>query len=104
MVKGDYGKERVIAEIQRVDLDGCFERSWPALSGAERRTLVEGNSDIVAEHTQKKYAAGDWSDEARFGSTVKRIEITRADLFGGPRLTDARLAMEKAAGLKQMYR
>lgn len=106
LVKADYGGQRVIAEIQRVDLDDYFERSWPHLTGADRRTLVEGNSDIIGGyHTQRRCEAGEWRDEVRpGGTTVKRVEIKRADLFGGPRMTDARLVIQKSAGFVAVAR
>jgi hypothetical protein len=100
LMKGDYGKQRVLAAIPRIDLDDYFEKSWPSLTDTDRRTLLEGNADIIAAHMQRKCEAGEWKDENRFGSTVKRIEISRDDLFSGPRLTDARLKMQKEAGFK----
>ena len=41
---------------------------------------------------QKKCEAGEWKDEEQPGGMVKKVEISRADLFGVvPRLSDDRL-------------
>jgi hypothetical protein len=100
-VKGDYGSERVFAEIPRSVIDDYFEQICPSLTDQDRRTLIEGNADIFAGHMQKKCEAGDWKDDNRFGSTVKRVEIGRADLFGGPRLSSDRLKVFKGAGFQK---
>lgn len=96
-VAANYGKQRIVCQVRRVDLDDYFENSWPNLDDIDRRMLVEGNEAIFVGHLQKKCDAGDWKDEGHFGSTVKRVEIGLNDLRGGPRLSDARL-MAKSAG------
>lgn len=101
VVAADYGKQRVICQVRRVDLDDYFQSTWPDLDDTDRRMLVEGNEGIFIAHVQKKCDAGDWRDEGRFGSTVKRVEISLNELRGGPRLSDARLQIAKNAGFRR---
>jgi hypothetical protein len=101
MVKGNYGQQRVIAEIARIDLDDYFEDRQPNLTDADRQTLVEDNAEIIAGHMQRKCETGEWKDENRFSSTVKRVEINLQDLRKGPRLTDEKLATRKAASASE---
>jgi hypothetical protein len=58
LVAGDFGKQRVIAVLDRVDLDDYFEKDWPHLDDAQRRILVEGNKEIIGNLMQKKCEAG----------------------------------------------
>jgi hypothetical protein len=87
LVAGYYGEQRVIAEIDRVDLDDYFEKGYPHLDDAQRRILVDGNKEIIGGLMQKKCEAGEWKDA---GGMVKKVEISRADLFGAV-LSDDRL-------------
>lgn len=92
IVAGDYGKQRVIAVINRVDLDDYFERGWPQLDDTQRRLLVEGNKATIADLMGRKCAAGEWQDDRRPGGVVKRVDIALVDLLGvTPRLTDEAL-------------
>ena len=102
LVKGDFGSHRVVASIPRVALDDYFPNR-PHLTSAQRHALVESNRDAIASILQRKCERGEWHDEDRFGSTVKRVDIDKADLIV-PRLTDARLTMEEQAGFKPMPR
>jgi hypothetical protein len=103
VVKGDYGQERVFAEIPRIALDEYFPHR-PSLTVAQRRSLVESNSAIIAGIVARKCERGDWRSVPRWGSTIKQVDIDRADLFSGQRLTDARLVMEETAGFSRAYR
>jgi hypothetical protein len=102
LVKADFGADRVIASIPRVALDDYFPHR-PHLTSVQRCALVESNRDAIASILQRKCERGEWHDENRFGSTVKRVDIDKADLTV-PRLTDARLTMEEKAGFKPMRR
>ena len=102
LIKADYGQERVIASIPRIALDDYFAHR-PHPTSAQRRSLVESNRDAIASVVEGKCERGDWQDEHRFGSTVKRVEIEKSDLITA-RLTDARLYMEEAAGFRPMPR
>jgi hypothetical protein len=101
LVAGDFGKQRVIAVLDRVDLDDYFEKDWPHLDDAHRRILVEGNKEIIRAFMQKKCEAGEWQDEKLDGGMVKQVTIGRDDLFGMvPRLSDARLKVFEGAGFR----
>jgi hypothetical protein len=102
LVKADFGAHRVIASIPRVALDDYFPHR-PHLTSVQRYALAESNRDAIASILQRKCEHGEWHDENRFGSTVKRVDIDKADLMV-PRLTDARLTMEEKAGFKPMPR
>jgi hypothetical protein len=102
LVKGDFGPYRIVASIPRVALDDYFPHR-PHLTSAQRYALVESNHRAIASVLQRKCVRGDWHDENRFGSTVKRVDIDKADSTV-PRLTDARLTMEEQAGFKSMPR
>jgi hypothetical protein len=102
LVAGDYGNERVIAVVDRVDLDDYFEKGWPHLDDAQRRVLVEGNKEVIGGLIQKKCEAGEWQDEKQPGGMVKKVTISRADLFGVvPRLSDDRLKVFQGAGFQK---
>jgi hypothetical protein len=78
-----------------------FEKDWPHLDDAQRRILVEGNKEILGALMQKKCEAREWQDEKQPGGKVKKITISRADLFGVvPRLSDARLKVFQGAGFQ----
>jgi hypothetical protein len=99
LVAGYYGKQPVIAVIDRVDLNDYFEKGYPHLDDAQRRILVDGNKESIGRLMQKKCEAGEWKDE---GGMVKEVEISRADLFGVvPRLSDDRLKVFQAAGFQK---
>jgi hypothetical protein len=76
-VAGDYGNERVIAVLDRVDLDDYFQKDWPHLDDAQRRILVDGNKEIIGRIMQKKCEAGEWQDEKRLGRMVKNVRDAR---------------------------
>ena len=102
LVAGYYGNERVITVLDRVDLDDYFEKEWPHRDDAQRRVLVEGNKEIVGGLMQKKCEAGEWKDDKQPGGTVKKVEISRDELFGVvPRLSDARLKVHQGAGFQK---
>jgi hypothetical protein len=103
VVAGNYWKERVFAEIDRIALDDYFPHR-PSLTGAQRHSLVESNKDIIAGIVARKCERGDWRSVARFGSTIKQVDIDKADLFSGPRLSDARLVIEETAGFSSAHR
>jgi hypothetical protein len=96
VVKGDYGNERVFAEIPRIALDDYFPHR-PSLTAAQRYSLVESNSEIIAEIMARKCERSEWRSVPRFGSTIKQVDLDKADLFSGPRLSDARLVMDETA-------
>jgi hypothetical protein len=102
LIAGDYGEQRVIAVLDRVDLDDYFEKDWPHLDDAQRRILVDGNQEIIGGLMQKKCEVGDWYDEEQPGGMVKKVTIGRADLFGMvPRLSDARLRVLQGAAFQR---
>jgi hypothetical protein len=102
VVAGDYGNERVFAEIPRVALDDYFPHR--SMNASQRHSLVESNKDIIAGIVARKCEAGDWQSVSRWGSTIKQVNIDKIDLFSGPRLSDARLVMEETAGFSSAHR
>jgi hypothetical protein len=102
-VKSNFGKERVFAEIPRIALDDYFPHR-PSLNAAQRHSLVESNKDIIAGIMARKCERGEWCSVSRWGSTIKQVDIDKADLFSGPRLSDARLVMEETAGFSSAHR
>jgi hypothetical protein len=74
------------------------------LTGAQRLSLVESNKDIIAGIMARKCERRDWRPVSRWGSTIKQVAIDKADLFSGPRLSDARLVMEETAGSSRAHR
>jgi hypothetical protein len=79
----------VITVLDRVDLDDYFQEDWPHLDDSQRRVLVEYNKETIGNLMQKKCAISGWRDEDYPGGTVKKVTISRADLFGiEPRLSD----------------
>jgi hypothetical protein len=102
VVAGDYGEERVFSEIPRTALDDYFPHR--SLNAVQRYSLIESNKDIIAGIMARKCERGDWHSVSRWGSTIKQVNIDKADLFSGPRLSDARLVMEETAGFSGAYR
>src|ERR1039458_1327661 len=94
-IKADDGKERVVTEIPRVFLDDYF--SQRSLTNEQRRKLVESNIEAIATTITQKYEQGIWEAEHRFGSTIRRVDLTISDLRAGPRLTDICLVVEERA-------
>ncbi len=94
-VKADYHGERVFAEIPRIALDDYFPSRL--LTHAGRRSLVESNKEAIGATMQRKCEQQAWRLVTRAGSTIKQLEFDEADLFSGPRLTDAPLRMEESA-------
>ena len=80
----------------------AFESDWPHLDDAQRRVLVESNKEIIGGIIQKKCDAGEWQDEKQPGGLVKKVVISRADLFAVvPRLSDDRLKVLQGAGFQK---
>src|SRR5262245_26978192 len=79
-VKADLGGQRIIGLIPRIVLDDYFPH-WPHLTEVERYLVVEGNNEIIKAVMERKCARGQWREEGRYGSTVKIIEIEKADLM-----------------------
>lgn len=103
VVKGDYGKARVFAEIPRIALDDYFPHR-PSLTTAQRHSLVESNGEIIAEIMARKCGRGEWRSVPRFGSIIKQVDLDKADLSSGSRLSDARLVMEETAHFSGAFR
>jgi hypothetical protein len=102
LVAGYYGKQRVNAVLDPVDLDDYFKKGYPHLDDAQRRILVDGNKEIIGRLMQKKCEAGEWKDEELSGGMVKKVEISRAELFDVvPRLSDDRLKVFQGAGFQK---
>jgi hypothetical protein len=92
----------LIAVLDRVDLDDYFEKDWPQLDDAQRRVLVDGNKETIGNLMQRKCEAGEWQDEKEPGGMVKKVTISRNDLFClAPRLSDARLKVFASAGFRK---
>jgi hypothetical protein len=102
VLKADDGKERVVAEIPRRFLDDYFPHR--SLTSEKRRTLVLGNLDAIGSTMSRKYEAGEWRPEPRYGSTIRRIDFSMADLQGGPQLSDASLIVEEGARFQRPLR
>jgi hypothetical protein len=99
-IKADDGDKRVVAQIPRHVLDDYFPHR--SLTDDQRLALVESNIDAFKAIISRKYEAGEWRDEPRFGSTIRRVDdIDMADIRSAPRLTDARLVMEEGAGFRR---
>ena len=102
LVAGYYGKQRVNAVLDPVDLDDYFKKGYPHLDDAQRRILVDGNKESIGRLMQKKCEAGEWKDEEQPGGMVKKVEISRAELFDVvPRLSDDRLKVFQGAGFQK---
>jgi hypothetical protein len=102
LVKADFGPARVVVSIPRIAFDDRFPHR-PHLTSDQRHSLVESNRDFIANVIRRKCERGEWRDEHRFGSTVKRVKIEKADLMS-QEFTDARRYMEETAGFKPMPR
>ena len=102
-VKADYNGERVFAVIPREALDDYFPRR-PHLTDAQRRAIVDSNKDAIAATMLRKCEQGALRPVSRWGSTIKQIDFSRDDLFGGARLSDHRLVIEESAGFKPVLR
>jgi hypothetical protein len=103
IVKADFGDERVFTEISRIALHDYFPHR-PSLTSRQRQALAESNVEVIAGHMASKCERGEWRIVSRAGSYIKQIDITKADLLGGPRLSDARLVVDEKAGFSGAFR
>lgn len=78
IVKADDGTARVFAEISRIFIKDAFQHG--KFANHDRRSLVVDNIGLISELMSRKYDRGQWQPEGRCDSTIRRVDISLADL------------------------
>jgi hypothetical protein len=77
IIKAYDSKQLVVAFIPREDIDDCIAAPY---TPQKRRAWVEQKLNAIGAVISAKYDRGETNPYNRFGSTMRRIDITATDL------------------------